>query len=324
MGVSFLSPVGFLVALAGALPLLGLAVLERRAERLRRLLRVDAPDRRRRLELAGALAAVALLLGLAAAQPVLAVTHEKTARSDAEVLFVIDVSRSMQASSGEVGATRLERARTLAMRVRAALGDIPAGVASMTDRTLPYLFPTANTSVFNATVERAVQIESPPPASRVGNPGGRATTLGALTSIATKNYFTPGTTHRLMIALSDDESEPFAEAGIGAVFRKPPRLRTIFVRFWAGDERIYADGHRDRVYRPDPASARIVQSLALATRGRAFEEQQLAEIIHTARVDLGTGAVHRNRLERARTPIAAWLAAAALVPLGLVLRRRNF
>jgi len=230
----------------------------------------------------------------------------------------------MQAASGEAGATRLERAKELAMRVRAALGDVPAGVASMTDRTLPYLFPTANTSVFNATVESAVQIESPPPASRVGNPGGRATTLGALASIATGNYFLPGTTHRLMIALSDDESEPFAEAGVGAVFRKPPRLRTIFVRFWAPDERIYAGGRLDPVYRPDPASGRIVGSLALATRGRAFQEQQLSDIVRTARADLGTGAVQRNRLERARTPIAAWVAAAALLPLGLVLRRRNF
>jgi len=322
--LTFLSPVGFLLALAGALPLLGLAVLERRAQNVRRALRLDPPDRRRRLELTGALAAVAVLLGLAAAQPVLAVTHEKAARSDAEVLFVFDVSRSMQAASGETGSTRLERAKQLAIRVRAALGDIPAGVASMTDRTLPYLFPTANTSVFNATVERVVRIESPPPASRVGNPGGRATTLGALASIANQGYFAPGTTHRLMIALSDDESEPFAEAGIGAVFRKPPRVRTIFVRFWGPNERIYAGGRLDPVYRPDPASARIVESLALATRGRAFQEQQFADIVRTARVDLGTGAVRRNRLERARTPIAAWVAAAALLPLGLVLRRRNF
>jgi hypothetical protein len=264
-----------------------------------------------------------VLLGLAAAQPVLAVTHEKSARSDAEVVFVIDVSRSMEASSGRVGATRLERARALAIQVRAALGDVPAGIASMTDRTLPYLFPTANTSVFNATVQHVVQIESPPPASRVGNPGGRATTLGALASIATQNYFTPGTTRRLMIALSDDESEPFAEAGIGAVFRKPPRLRTIFVRLWAGNERIYTAGRLDPLYRPDSMSARTVQSLALATRGRAFEEGQVAEIVRTAKADLGKGAVHRNRLERARTPIAAWVAAAALFPLGLVLRRRN-
>ena len=50
--------------------------------------------------------------------------------------------------------------------------------------------------------------------------------------------------------MSDDESEPFAEAGIGAVFRKPPRVRTIFVRFWGPNERIYAGGRLDPVYRP--------------------------------------------------------------------------
>jgi hypothetical protein len=125
-----------------------------------------------------------------------------------------------------------------------------------------------------------------------------------------------------MIALSDDESEPFSEAGLGAVFRKPPRLQTIFVRLWHGDERIYADGRLDPLYRPDPTSARAVASLALATRGRAFDEGQIGAVVATARAALGTGAVRRSRLERARTPIAPWVAAAALFPLGLVLRRR--
>src|SRR5437868_1684353 len=142
MPLTFLSPLGLLVALAVALPLLGLAVLERRAARVRNALRLDAPDPRRRLELAGALVAVAVLLG------------------------------------------------------------------------------------------------SPPPAAAVGNRGGRASTLGALTSLATKNYFRPTATHRLVIVLGDDESQPFAEAGIGAVFRKPPRVRTIFVHVWRSGERI--------------------------------------------------------------------------------------
>ena len=40
--------------------------------------------------------------------------------------------------------------------------------------------------------------------------------------------------------------------------------------------------------------------------------------------DLGSGKVTQQRIERSRTPIGAWVAAVALLPLGFVLRRRNF
>ena len=49
----------------------------------------------------------AALLGVAASQPVLRTTHSIPVRSDAEVLFVIDGSRSMLASSAPGARTRL-------------------------------------------------------------------------------------------------------------------------------------------------------------------------------------------------------------------------
>ncbi len=328
MGLSFLSPSGFLIAVAVALPLLGLWLLERRAMRVRRLLRLRAPDRRRGLELGGAFAAIAVLLALASAQPVLAITHSRPARSDAEVLFVFDTSRSMGASARRHGATRLERAKSFARRLRAALGDIPAGAAGMTDRTLPYLFPTPNAGVFDDTLAQSIAIERPPPQGDFalsGNAHARATTLAALASVATQNYFSPQVTHRLLIVLSDDESNPFVESNIGAIFHKKPRVRTIFVRFWNSRERIWLpNGHIDEGYRPDPTGARTEQTLAVATHGRAFVESQLSAVIAAAHAALGTGSVHDRPIDRARTPIAPWIALAAIVPLGLVLRRRNF
>jgi len=322
--VTFLSPVGLLVALGVVLPLLGLAALERRATRVRRALTLGEPDPRPRRELAVALALVAALLALAAAQPVIALGQNRSARSDAAVLFVMDVSRSMQASAGRSGTTRLERAQALAIRVRGALGDVPAGVASISDRVLPYLFPSPNLSVFDATIQQSVGIESPPPAAGQGNPSGRASTLGALADVATKGYFQPTQTHRVLIVLTDAESAPFAEAGVGAVFRKPPRVRTIFVRIWGANERIWIEGHVDPFYRPDFRSEQTAATLALATRGRAFDERDVRAIIRTARIDLGSGKVTQQRIERSRTPIGAWVAAVALLPLGFVLRRRNF
>jgi hypothetical protein len=324
LGLSFLSPLGALVALAVVVPLLASAALERRAARVREVLRLQEPGGRSRLERTAALTAVAVLLGLAAAQPVLARAREKAARSDAEVLFVFDVSKSMQASLGRTGMTRFARAKSLAVQLRAALGDVPAGIATMTDRTLPHLFPSANAEVFDATVHEAFGIENPPASSPGGAPGGLATTLGALAVVATKGYFSPGVQHRLLVVLSDDESLPFETASIGAVFRKPPRIHTIFIRFWNRRERVYRpDGKLDVFYRPDPSSAQTATTLANATRGRTFREDDLRSIVRAARTDLGSGEIRKRRLERARTPIAGWLALAAILPLGLILRRRN-
>jgi hypothetical protein len=237
---------------------------------------------------------------------------------------VLDVSRSMQASVGRAGPTRLERAKALAVQVRAELGDVPAGLGSLTDRALPYLFPTPNVGVFNATVRESIAIESPPPAARFGNSAGRATTLTALVAVATANYYSRDATQRLLIVLSDDESLPFEEASIGAVFRKRPRVHTIFVRFWNARERIYLQrGGADPIYRPDRTSEQAAATLAAATNGNAFDEHELRRIVRTARADLGRGEVRKQRLARTRTPIAAWVALAAVLPLGLVLRRRN-
>jgi hypothetical protein len=314
---------GAVVALAALVPLLGLALHERRADGVRRRLLLGPAPRRRRLVVGGALAAVAVLLGLAAAQPVLAITHDRPARADAEVLFVFDVSGSMQAALSPSSPRRLDRAKALARRIRAALGDVPAGAAGMTDRVLPYLFPSPNARVFDATVDQSVQIELPPPLGRP-SPGGRATALSALAAVATRNYFDERATRRVLVVLSDFESNPFVEASLGELFHKPPRIHTIFVRVWNAHEQIWkANGHADPLYVPDPTGARTADSLAAATRGRAFGEGEFDAIVRTARTDIGTGKVRQARIDRARTPIAEWLALAALAPLALVLRARN-
>jgi hypothetical protein len=126
------------------------------------------------------------------------------------------------------------------------------------------------------------------------------------------------------VVLSDDESLPFETASLGAVFRRPPRIRTIFVRFWNRRERIYRpSGRPDAYYRPDPSSAQTATALANATLGQTFRGNDIRSIVKAARHDLGRGEIRRRRLGRARTPIAGWLALAAILPLGLILRRRN-
>src|SRR4029450_5850409 len=88
-----------------------------------------------------------------------------------------------------------------------------------------------------------------------------------------------------------------------AAFRRPPGVNTIFVRFWNPRERIYENGRRDPGYRPDPASAAFAQTLAEATGGQAFGENEVAGIVREARSVLGSGTVSSRRLERRGHPV---------------------
>jgi hypothetical protein len=322
MQIVLLSPLGLLVALVGALPLLALARLERRAAVIRRTLRLGDPGRRGRITVAVALAAVAVLLGLAAAQPVIAKANETTVRTDAEMLFVFDTSRSMQAAVTPHSPTRLDRAKRAALQIRAQLAEVPAGAASMTQRTLPYMFPSSNVNLFAQTLRQSVRILDPPPIEE-RRIRGVVTTLDALAAIPTKNYFTPGVQRRVLIVLSDFETLPFAENTVAATFRRTRDVEPIYIRFWDSRERVFLKNGNSAGYVPDPTSAASVRTLASLTGGQAFNEHQLGDAVDAVRADIGNGPARGETFERTRTQLAAWFAAAALVPLALLLFRRN-
>ena len=56
---------------------------------------------------------------------------------------------------------RMERAQRFGLRMRRRLTELPSGVASLTDRVLPHLFPTADEEVFTAAVEQSVGVDRP-------------------------------------------------------------------------------------------------------------------------------------------------------------------
>ena len=117
MTLTFLTPVGVLLALAFIVPLAALLLVRRRARRVRGALGVSEPSRRGLAVWLLSLLVASALIGLAAAQPVLAQTKTLRVRTDAEVWFVLDVSRSMLAQADPGSPTRFARAKSAAETV---------------------------------------------------------------------------------------------------------------------------------------------------------------------------------------------------------------
>ena len=146
-------------------------------------------------------------------------------------------------------ATRLERARAAALSCERRSPRCASGVAGLTDRALPYLFPTLDQRVFASTLQEAATIESPPPqqVARV------ATSFDALAGLGSRGFFAPKVERRVCVVLTDGESAPFAAPAAGC--------KLVVVQFWNAAERVYRNGEAEPQYRPDDA--------APANRGQA-------------------------------------------------------
>ncbi|HEU5213149.1 MAG TPA: VWA domain-containing protein, partial [Gaiellaceae bacterium] len=263
--MTFESPLGWLIVLAALIPLGALAVSVRRGERVDRVLGLR-PGSRRPAGIAAALAtAVFVLLGAAAAQPGIRTTDRVEVRTRSQVFYVVDMSRSMAASAGPGGRTRLERARAVVARLHAAVPDVPSGLAGLTDRVLPYLFPTVNPAAFDETLARSVQIESPPP-QRVSV---TATSFGALSSLARDGFFDRAATHRTCVLVTDGETSSYATGDVARALTGDHGCRLVVVRVGSASDRVYdANGRAEAGYAPDPAAAAKAAQVAESAGGR--------------------------------------------------------
>src|SRR5262249_13759896 len=155
-----------------------------------------------------------------------------------------------------------------ALALRPRLQSIPVGVASLTDRVLPHLFPTSEEGAFAGDVRSAIGVDNPPPQRFYAN---RATSLDALSSFVTAAYFRPQTQYRTTIVLTDGERLPVAPA-LAATLRKPPAVHVVFVHIWKPEDRIYTTSVPDPNYRPDPNSDAFLQRVASSLHGTAVSE----------------------------------------------------
>ena len=320
MQPALLTPAAAAVALLVAAPLAAFLLADRRRAAVRRVFGAATPDRRARIAVPVAFVLLAALCGLAAAQPVLDLPRGRSERTDAEAFVVIDVTRSMLASRGRGEDTRLDRAKAFARDLQRELPEIRLGLASLTDRTLPYLFPTTDHATFRSTLDRSVGIEQPPPSARYAVV---ATTLAALAGVVSYNFFSPEAKKRVLVVLTDAESMPVFPARLAARFRGPPPVETVLVHVWGRDERIYTAAATDPAYVPDPRSDETIESLAEATGGRLVGEDDVAGAADAVREVVGPEGTRRRLDDRRKVALAPYVLAAGLLPLGFILRRRN-
>ena len=293
--LTFLTPLGALACLAALLPVAALGLARRRAGRAAAAIRLSEPRRGYGRPLL--LAAACCTFGLAAAQPTLHRDDGGEVRSDVQALFVLDVSRSMLAAAGPTAETRLERAREAALELRAAVPEVRAGLAGLTDRALPYLFPTLDRRAFASTLQGAVTIESPPPqqVARV------ATSFDALAGLGTRGFFAPNLGRRVCVVLTDGESAPFTGPAAGC--------RLVVVQFWDPAERVYRNGEPEPQYRPDDAAPDSAAKL-----GPVADEGDLGRARRLLTAAVGEGPVSSGvATEQTTVPLAPYVALVGLV-----------
>src|SRR5438876_3097908 len=167
-------------------------------------------------------------------------------------------------------------------------------------------------------VWRAVAVNRPPPQRFYAE---RATALSALEQFVTAAYFRPETRYRVLIVLTDGESQPVSPA-LADVLRKPPGVHVVFVHVWRSDDRIYPTSVADPNYHPDPNSGAFLERVAASLHGKAVSENDVADAAAAAREALGAGPIKKVS-ETARVALMPWVTLAAFAPLAFLLWRRN-
>jgi hypothetical protein len=294
--------------------------MELRTRRLRRLFSLTAPRRRELVTVAVALALVPALVAVAAAQPVVIHSQAVTERVDAQVYLVFDTSLSMSARTGPHGPTRLARSKREAEALIPQLGNIPVGIATLTDRVLPSLLPTTNVPLVMRTVNQAVRIDEPPPSLRYH---GRASTLESLVPLGGNRLFPPGVKHPILVVFTDGEEKappPFTGFSYAQQFEIPP----FFVHVWAPLERHYVQGRIDSNYLPDPASSSILAHVAALSHGLVFREGDVGGLLAAIHAEAGSKPATTTLLGFRRVALGQWFLLAGILPLGFLLYRRNF
>jgi hypothetical protein len=318
MKLAFLTPLAAVAIVVVVLPLLSVLAGRLRDARARRSLGLPRPSTGAQLAVPVAIVLALVLAGIAAAQPVIQHGVPRRARMDAEAYVLFDISRSMAAAETAHAPDRLARAKRFAVALRGRLSSVPVGIAAFTDRVLPLEFPTADAGSFGSVVRKAVAIDEPAPQRYYAD---RATTFDALAQFAEQDYFDPTARHRVVVVLTDGESQPVSPS-LADTLRRSPAVHIVFVHVSQPGDKLWTTGVPDPNYRADPSSGEFLRRVADSLHGRAVEENNVAGAAAAVRASLGSGRV-QTVTEPARLALMPYVTLAAFLPLGFVIWRRN-
>jgi hypothetical protein len=206
------------------------------------------------------------------------------------------------------------RARAIVARLQAAAADVPSGLAGLTDRVLPYLFPTVDDASFDETLRRSVRIESPPPQQVATN----ATSFGALAALSRDGFFDRGAVRRTCVVVTDGETKSYSQATVARALGGARGCRLLVVRVGGASDRVYVGGRAEPGYAPDPAAAAKTQELADGSGGRSYDENSAAASISALRADAEAGPVKRAPAEASRRSLSLFAGLLALVLVVIV------
>ena len=303
--IVFLTPRAALVGLVFVVPLITFAIREKASARVRSTLDLRRPRVTRVLARPVGFVTLAALVAATAAQPAVRATDSTRVRSDAEMFLTFDVSRSMLATDAPGGVVRMERARALGRDVNSALSDLPTGVATLTNRMMPLLFPTGDARGVTAVIDHSLQIMQPRPERLTA---ARASSLAALSLAADRSYFNPSARKRVLVVFTDLDTDFFSLEGTLRLLRKH-RIEPFVVRVAAPGERVFDSAGRPFAYVSE--STVTVDGLRRA-RWHAYEENEPRRLVTDIRSYLGEGTTSETGLVESQRDLAPLLALAAL------------
>jgi hypothetical protein len=302
----FLTPRAALVGLAFVVPLLTLARREKPHSRVRSILGLHRPGLTGVLVRPFGIVALAALVAATAAQPAVRDTDSTQVRSDAELFLTFDVSRSMLATGAPGGRPRMERARTLGSVVHSALPEVPTGVATLTNRMMPLLFPTGDARGVAAVIDHSLRIMQPPPERLTA---ARASSLAALSLAADRSYFNPSARKRVLVVFSDLDSDFFSLDGTLRLLRQH-RIEPFLVRVAVPGERIFDSAGRPNAY---VSESTVTVGALRRAKWHAFEEGETGRLVSEIRAYLGDGPVGASGVVESQRNLAPLFALAALL-----------
>ena len=328
VSLHFLTPKGALLGLLVLLPLAAFLAISRRASGVRQALGVPDVSESARVVPLVAVVAVGVLLGLAAAQPLIERSSERKVRSDAEA-YRRPGRHALDARPAEPPGTDAHRAREAGGRAAAGdaagrqgrrrIADQPGPAAPLPERR-PGRVPGDPRQVGRGRAARAGTgfIIAPGQVS-----SRNATVLARARRHGDAGLLLPEARKRVAVVLTDGESPDVGADRVASSFRRAG-IHAVYLRFWGSRERVFTNGDAEPQYRRSAVGCDPWVAPGRDRRPRRSTRPTSRGPSGRSTGTLAPVAAEAEATERGhRLPLAPYLAAVAIPSAGLLLWRRD-